>query len=359
MMFWASLIAMTALAVLFTLWPLIFRKSIADNAHSEIAFYLTQLNEVERDIERGLLPQAEAEAARAEMGRRLIGLQKEKATVLPFQNTSAPVRMALAFGLITLPLLSVMLYAQYGHPGIKDMPLSAREDVDKDNDPLVAALAKVEADIVRNPDNIKAWRVLAPVYLQLGRSKDAVLAYGKILQIAGEDATVRAQLGEAKVVAANGLVSDEAKADFTKALEADPSLVPAKFYLALATEQAGDRAGAIALYENLLGTVTDRPNWAKAIQKRLALLKNEPVQNKAPAADEEMILGMVNRLATRLETEGGSVEDWGRLIRSYSVIAQKEKAEQALQKARTAFAGDAQAMQYLQTVAKEFALVWR
>ena len=97
-MVWALLIAMTVLAALLTLWPLIFRTAIADNANSEIDFYLTQLTEVERDLERGQLPRSEAEAARAEMGRRLIGLQKEKTSLMPLQSGSSLRLMALLGG---------------------------------------------------------------------------------------------------------------------------------------------------------------------------------------------------------------------------------------------------------------------
>lgn len=359
-MFWASLIAMTVLAALFTLWPLIFRTSIADNANSEIDFYLTQLNEVERDIERGQLPKAEADLARAEMGRRLIGLQKEKATLAPFLDKPAHRRMALILGLIALPLLSGVLYLNYGHPDIRDMPLYARSDIDKDDGKLAAAIAKVEADIVRNPDNVKAWAVLAPVYMQLGRFNDAVMAYGRILQINGEDASIRAHFAEAKIAAANGMVSDDAKADLVKALSADPTLAIAEFYLALASEQAGDTAKAIALYESLLGKVSDRPNWTKIIQAKLASLKGEPDKASQPnPADDEMILGMVSRLAARLESEGGPVEDWVRLIRSYSVIGKKREAENTLAKARALFAGNAASTSQLQTIAKDAGLDWR
>ena len=360
-MLWASLIAMTVLAAFLTLWPLVLRTSIPDNSRSEIDFYLTQLSEVERDIERGQLPRAEADAARAEIGRRLIGLQKEKTARHPFLDKPQHRWLALGFGLLLLPLSSAALYSLYGYPGLKDMPLASREDVDNEVDPITTAIARIEADIVANPENLKAWSTLAPVYLRLGRYPDAVIAYRKILQIKGEDASTRAHLGEAQVAAANGLVTQEAKANLTQAFEADPSLSMAQYYLALGIEQSGDIAKAIAIYESVLEKVADRPNWVKVIKTKIAGLKNEapPEQEKnanpAPA-DNEMILGMVARLAARLESEGGSVDDWVRLIRSYSVIAKKLEAEQALDNARKQFANDTSATAQLQSIAREFGL---
>ena len=358
-MFGPLLIAMTVLAALLTLWPLILRKSIAENASSEMDFYKGQLSDIERDIERGLLPVAEAQASRAEIARRLLGLQKEQGFFKPFQDNATQRKLALALGLVVLPLVSVGLYGIYGNPTLKDMPLASREDVGNESQTIAKAVARIEADLAAAPDNLKAWSTLAPVYMRLGRFQDAVTAYGKILSLTGEDAMVRALLGEAKVAAANGIITDEAKQDFLKAIAKDPSVAMAQFYLGLAVEQAGDAPKAIALYEALLDTVADRPEWVKAIKARLAKLKGEPPAEATAQADQEMILGMVSRLAARLEKEGGTAEEWARLIRSYTVLGKRDDAEQALAKARAALKADQGAIQLLQSLAHETGLSWR
>ena len=73
-MLWFVLAGMAAFAVLAALWPLLRATAgaKADAAASEAAFYKAQLEEIQRDVERGLLPQGEAEGARAEAARRLI-----------------------------------------------------------------------------------------------------------------------------------------------------------------------------------------------------------------------------------------------------------------------------------------------
>ncbi len=78
-MVWFVLAGMAACAVLAALWPLL-RPSPpmkADPAANEAAFYKAQLEEIRRDVERGLLPQGEAESARAEAARRLIAAASE------------------------------------------------------------------------------------------------------------------------------------------------------------------------------------------------------------------------------------------------------------------------------------------
>ena len=65
-----------------------------------------------------------------------------------------------------------------------------------------------------SPNDGTGWEVIAPVYLRLGRFDDAVTARRKALALNGETATRDADLGEALVAAANGVVTDEAKHDF-------------------------------------------------------------------------------------------------------------------------------------------------
>ena len=69
-----------------------------------------------------------------------------------------------------------------------------------------------------------------------------------------------------------------------------------------------------------------------------------------------MIEGMVNRLATRLASSGGSVDEWSRLIRAYTVLHEADKAEAALADARKALAPDANAVAGLDALARDLGL---
>ena len=75
-MVWFILAGMAAVAVLAALWPVLRPSSSVspDAASSEARFYKAHLEEIRRDVERGLLVQSEAESARAEAARRLIAV---------------------------------------------------------------------------------------------------------------------------------------------------------------------------------------------------------------------------------------------------------------------------------------------
>jgi cytochrome c-type biogenesis protein CcmH len=76
----------------------------------------------------------------------------------------------------------------------------------------------------------------------------------------------------------------------------------------------------------------------------------------APAERDATIRGMVEGLAARLATNGGSLEEWSRLVRAYTVLREPEKARAALGEARKAFGADAAAMAGLDALAGELGL---
>src|SRR5215831_14416849 len=71
MILWLVFALMTAAAVLAVLWPLA-RGGAANPSGSDVAVYRDQLSEIERDRAAGRIADAEAEAARIEVSRRLL-----------------------------------------------------------------------------------------------------------------------------------------------------------------------------------------------------------------------------------------------------------------------------------------------
>src|SRR5262249_37457983 len=62
----------------------------------------------------------------------------------------------------------------------------------------------------------------------------------------------------------------------------------------------------------------------------------DPQPSRAPADDNAMIRGMVERLAARLREKGADVNGWIMLVRSYLVLGERERAEAAAAAARAA-----------------------
>ena len=218
--------------------------------------------------------------------------------------------------------------------------------------------------MIAKPDDGKGWAVIAPVYMRLERYDDAAHAYSEALRLLGEDGMRRAAYGEALVAAAGGVVTERARAAFDQALADQPGQPRARFYLALGAEQDGKTAEAISAYEALVADSPPDAPWLTVVTARLAAAKSGPPPpnsastDRGAAADSQqaMIEGMVSRLATRLASNGGSVDEWSRLIRAYSVLHQADKAKTALTDARKALAPDATAVASLDALARDLGL---
>jgi cytochrome c-type biogenesis protein CcmH len=363
-MVWFIMAGMAAIAALAAIWPVLRASppsADSDPATSEAAFYKAQLDEIQRDVERGQLPQSEAASARAEAARRLITLRSEapKASSPAYRRVRLAVAVAIAIG---VPVIALPLYAYLGQPQMPDQPLASRPPASLASNDVEAAVAGVESHLIAKPDDGKGWAVIAPVYMRLERYEDAARAYSEALRLLGEDGGRRAAYGEALVAAGGGVVTDKARETFVKALAEEPGQPQARFYLALAAEQDGKTAEAIGAYEALVADAPPDAHWVEAVKTRLASLKGAtaPGATGAPAAVPEaqnaMIEGMVIRLANRLASDGGSVDEWSRLIRAYTVLHEADKAKAALANARKALAPDPNAVAGLDALAHDLGL---
>ena len=207
-------------------------------------------------------------------------------------------------------------------------------------------VAKVEDHVARNPNDGKAWEVLAPVYMRIGRYDDAVRAWSNAISLNGSNAEREADFGEAMVAAANGVVTADAKAAFDRALKIDPQDVMARFYTGMAADQDGRRAEADKIWNDLIAGAPPNAPWIEVV--RHALARNAPAAAAtAPAAaaqgapPDHEVNAMVERLAERLKKDGSDVQGWLQLVRSYRVLGQNDKMEAALADARKALASDA------------------
>src|SRR5579864_1081544 len=213
MILWIIFASMTAAAILAVLWPL-GRKAAAVGGGNDLAVYQDQLEEIGRDRSAGLIGQAEAEAARVEVSRRLLAAADTQATAQPTASArqlKGRRRAATVAALIVLALLPVGFYLVLGSPDVPGQPAFARVKAAPGNPSIDALVGQVEAHLAKSPNDGAGWEVIAPVYLRLGRFDDAAAAWRKSIALNGDSGGRESGLGEALVAAANGVVTDDAK----------------------------------------------------------------------------------------------------------------------------------------------------
>ena len=127
-------------------------------------------------------------------------------------------------------------------------------------------IAQVEDHLARNPNDGRAWEVLAPVYMRLGRFNDAVRAWSNAIALNGSNAERESEYGQALVAAANGVVTAEAKAAFERSLALDPQDVLARFYMGMVADQDGRRADADKIWGDLLANAPPGAPWIEFVR---------------------------------------------------------------------------------------------
>jgi len=372
MLLWLAFALMTAAAIFAVLWPL-SRKGGARGG-SELAVYRDQLDEIARDRAAGLIGEAEAEAARTEVSRRLIAAS-ETPEPSPQTDPAGSLwrrRAAAIAALVLLPLGATALYTVLGSPQLPGEPLAARLEDAHPKGSIAAMISQVEAHLERNPDDARGYEVLAPVYMRIGRFDAAVAARRKLIALKGDDADREADLGEALTAAANGIVTDEAKAAFDKAAKLDPNEPKSQFFLGLAAEQDGDKAKAASIWNAMLANAPNGAPWADTVKAAVARVTGAPpAVAGAPGPDAgqiaaaqqmseqdrtAMIRGMVARLADKLKQDGGDVEGWQRLLRAYVVLGDRDKAVAAAGDAKRALASDPDKLRQIDDMIKSLGL---
>lgn len=339
----------------------------------------TALDAVDRDESAGLVTKTEAEQSRIRIAEDYEAYVAEgEPTAVTGRSSSSHAPTVAAISAIIMGVIAFSTYAVAGAPGFRDHPLDWRIA----NDPLVEIahnVDRMEAYLVQNPQDGRAWAMVAPIYFEYeswGKSANAYLSaarYGSFTDTEKSQLLVmatRAMLGES-----NGIYTDASNQVAEAAARFDPKSVQARFLQTDAATQGVSRDQEISEWEQFVFEFSDDTSGFKvAALERIASLKTggtttvepgargpnqEQIEAAASLSDEQrslMVEGMVNRLAARLENSPGDVDGWERLIRSYAALDRKSDAKTALEQARDALVTDANAQERFVALATELNL---
>ena len=393
--FWLAAGAMgLAVAALFVLALLRARSDVQSAAAFDLKVYRDQLTEVDRDLARGTLPADEADRLRTEVSRRLLEADRSLQAGAPGTSRGG---IAIAAALI-LALIggAFWTYARLGAPGYPDLPLAARfamSDEMRANRPsqpemeaaadlpapitpdaeFAELMEKLRAAVTDRPDDAQGLELLAANEARLGNLAAARIAMENLLRVKGDSATAddHAALAEVMIMATGGLVSPEAEAALTQALTLDPANPTARYYYGLMAAQVARFDRTFALWKPLLDQGPPDAPWIAPIRAQIedvaaragvefTLPDAAPgpdadaiaaAQDMTPEDRQAMIEGMVAQLGDRLATEGGTVEDWARLISSLATLNRKDEAATIYAEALTKFDGSPSQQSFLREAA--------
>lgn len=378
--FWLMVAVMVAGAALVLLRG---RAAGGDTSPGAEALYRAQLAELERDLARGTLQPIEADRLRIEISRRL--LEADKATARPIET--ADQRPVLG-GLVVLVLgAAIAGYMWLGAPMYPDLPLAARiaaaealRTVRPDQTTAEAQVTlpppltpdaefaplieRLRAAVSANPDDQTGLALLARNEAALGNFAAARKAQSALIAAKGEAVTAQdlADLAEMMIAVAGGYVSPQAEAVLTQALQLDPANATARYYAGLMMGQVGRYDLGFRMWRPLADGPEDAA-WMPAFRLQMpdmaarAGVEFEMSALRGPSAGDiaatqdmsdadrrVMIEAMVAQLSDRLAVEGGSAEEWARLIGALLVLGDTGRADTIRAEAEQVFAGNAAAL---------------
>ena len=376
MLFWILVATLSAAVASVLLLPLLRAAASAEAPQShDVEVYRDQLEELKRDEKNGLISGDDANFARAEVARRLLAATDAVKAVTPVQPVKRSNRLAQLAVILILPAVGLCLYLRTGNPDVPDAPLAAR--LANPGDDMNILIARAEQQLVANPEDGAGWDVLAPIYYRSGRVEEAAVAFRNALRILGATPVRLGGYAESLIALSGGLVTNEARDALQKLLVIEPGDPRGQFYLALALKQEGKVPEALAAFERIVSTSPAGAPWLPLVNEHIAGLKGDtpaaaqqagtplgnPTDEDIAAAKDmsagdrtAMIEGMVGSLAEKLKTEPKNFEGWMRIIRSYSVLGQKDKATDALKQGLAVFPADGSEGKQLLALAGELGL---
>jgi cytochrome c-type biogenesis protein CcmH len=349
------------------------------------AVYRDQLHELDRDIGRGLITEAEAKTARLEIQRRLLAADQRPAAAP--RVSRSPILAAAVF--VVIGAGSLGSYMMLGEPGLPDEPfLSRKAEVGQENRQasLQQAADSLAAKLKQDPANAPGWLLYGRSLAMLGQWDQAEAAYRRAIDLGEASPDVAGDHAEVMVMQAGGTVTPAAEAVFRDVLKADPGSGIAHYYLAVAAMQAGQPRQAIDGFQAVLAGLPEGSPLRAQLGQKVAeaaraaglpvpeLAKGPPA---APASGEQqatgdqaggnqgggqmggpdakamadaaamtdeqrqaMVRGMVANLAAKQAADPENLDGWLKLGRAYAVLHEPQKAAEAYDKAARLRPGD-------------------
>lgn len=397
--FWISAGAMLVMVALVLVQSLRHGKAsaLATPYAEDVAVYRDQLAEVERDLTRGTLDGSEAQRLRTEVQRRMLDADRAHRQDRAAAGSG---NVWLWSAVVVAGLAGAAgLYATLGVPGYPDLPLAERlaladqtyanrptqDEAEAaqpayqpptDLDPEFAALVdKLRSTVAGRPDDLMGQTLLSQNEATVGNYRAARQAQEAVVRLKADAVTVEdlSTLASLMITSSGGVVTPEAEQVLIRTLSLDPRDGWARFYSGLMFAQIGRPDRTFALWEPMLAEGPADAPWLPAIRDRIEMVASaagirftlpavapgpdaDAMAAAAQMSDEDrgaMIRTMVEGLEARLLSDGGSVEEWGRLITSLGVLGDTDRAQSAYKRALAAFEGQPDALATLLAAAQQ------
>ncbi len=354
-----------------------------------------QLDEIINESKNNPIDEEELNAARLEIDKRILKeIRYEKNKIR--KTEKAPAIFSNIFLYLGLPFLIIstsLIYLKIGYYGFEDHPQKTRnlnkeaffasqlnqqqaelllsqtlnnESVtqqNNENQQLKILVDRLEIILGDRPKDLKGYNLLVDNAAKLGDYKTSYQSQMHVIETIKPTITAEdyGKLAELMIGATNGYVSVEAEENIKKSLHIDRSNQKSRYYYGLLKLQNNKLTEGYTIWKELLGEGPEDAPWNQLIRQdiqRIEEMLSETTKGPKNHLGEDMnqdavamINEMVFTLSERLKTEGGTYEEWLKLVRSYRVLGKDEQAFEILKKAKRYFKDQPDVLKKLQRIA--------
>ena len=293
---------MLLVALAFVVMPLLRTRAPAEpvsDAGSNVAIYKSHRRELDEELARGAINEAEHRAALDELSTRVV----DEVPVPPTPSSARPAAAARPWRLIAavatvMPLSAALLYATIGTPraievgaanvGNAALPSSAPaakpgEEPPMSDKQILAMVDSLQQKMQKNPGDPRGWVLLARSQNALGRFTEAAAAFERAVTLMPKDAQLIADYADASVMAQEGRFEGKPYALIQQALQLEPNNVKALALAGTAELRMGNRAASLLHWEKLRTLVAKDSADYREIESIIAEVKTTKLDASATA----------------------------------------------------------------------------
>ena len=259
---------MLLVALAFVVVPLLRERPSAEpvsDMASNVAIYKSQRRELDDELARGAISEAEHGAAVGELSARVVDEVPEQGSADLLEQTKPPWRLITLLA-VAIPIAAVLLYGTLGVPRAIDM---ARAPPSSDGVPaahsaanpgeeppmsdkqILAMVDSLAQKMQQNPDDPRGWILLARSQNALGRYTEASASFERATALMPNDAQLLADFADVAVMAQQGRFEGKPYALIKQALQIEPNNMKALALAGTAEMRMGNRAASLKHWEKL------------------------------------------------------------------------------------------------------------
>jgi cytochrome c-type biogenesis protein CcmH len=283
-LFWLAAAAITLIGLGFIILPLMRQKASAQVSRMQVnkALYESKLEELQADLEQGLLDPSEYQQSEQELQRSLLSDVKvsERSSVTQKRSNLGMVVLLT----IALPLSAILLYQQFTTYVAND-EYNEQQKLAQQAQTIQQSIEDLEQRLQDKPDDLEGWKILGQSYVVMQQFNKAVGAYSQAAALSDySDPDLLVLLAETSSFANDGVFGTIENALLEQALAVNPKHERALWYAGYAAYSEDDYQAAVAYWQTLLSLVpADRNDVRDSLNKFVADAREKAGLEAAPA----------------------------------------------------------------------------